>query len=347
MKTNTLGRTGIEVSEICLGTMTWGTQNSEDEAHAQMDYAVENGVNFFDTAELYPVTPAGPETYGRTEAYIGTWFEKRGKRDDIVLASKVAGPGRPWIHGGKPTTPQIIRDALDASLKRLKTDYLDLYQIHWPNRRHFHFRNSWDYNPYGEDRYQVETDIAVILDTLDELVKAGKIRAIGLSNESSWGAMRYLALAERKDRARIATIQNEYSLLYRHHDLDMAELSYYEDVGLLAFSPLATGLLTGKYRNGHIPEGSRAVFNPGLGGRLKPHQEPAVEAYCAIAERHGLDPAQMAIAFVLTRPFITAALVGATSLAQLKTDIGAAEVTLSDDVLREIAAVHRQYPMPI
>lgn len=346
MKMKDLGRTGISVSEICLGTMTWGSQNTEAEAHAQMDYAVENGVNFIDTAELYPVTPLSAETQGRTEDYIGTWLEKRGKRDDIILASKVTGPGRPWIHEGKPLTPQIIRDALETSLRRLKTDYLDLYQIHWPNRGHFHFRNNWGYNPYHQDRHQARIDIELTLDTLDSLVKEGKIRAIGLSNETTWGTQKYLTLAEMKDRVRVSTIQNEYSLLYRHHDLDLAELSHHEDVGLLAYSPLATGLLSGKYLGGKVPAGSRGDIGGDLGGRLNERQEPAVQAYCRIAEEHGLSPAQMALAFVLSRPFVTAAIIGATKMDQLKTNIGAADVAVTDEILTEIAAVHREYPMP-
>lgn len=347
MKFKRLGRTGIEVSQICLGTMTWGTQNTLDEACAQMDYAVENGVNFFDTAEMYPVTPIGPKTYGRTEAFIGEWLAKRGRRDDIVLASKAAGPGRPWVRNGDPLTPQGIRTALDQSLKRLKTDYIDLYQVHWPNRGHFHFRNSWSYSPYGQDRYQARIDIAETLDTLDALVKAGKIRAIGLSNETAWGTIKYLEHAEARDRVRVATVQNEYNLLYRHHDLDMAELAYYEDVGLLAFSPLATGLLTGKYRNGRRPEGSRATITPDLGGRLQEYQEPAVDAYCKLAENHGLDPAQMALAFTLSRPFVTATIIGATSMDQLKNNIASANVAMTDEILGDIAKVHRAFPMPI
>ncbi|TPW33406.1 aldo/keto reductase [Martelella alba] len=346
MKTKTLGRTGIEVSEICLGTMTWGTQNDEAEAHAQMDYAVDNGVNFIDTAELYPVNPAGPETYGRTEEYIGTWLEKTGKRGDIILASKVAGPGRPWIHGGKPITPQVLREALEQSLTRLKTDYLDLYQIHWPNRGHFHFRQNWGYTPFDQDRYQALIDITETLETLGDFVREGKVRTIGLSNETVWGTQKYLSIAEERGLPRVATIQNEYSLLYRHHDLDMAEMTHYEDVGLLAYSPLATGLLTGKYLGGKIPEGSRASLSPDLGGRLTEGQEPAVEAYCAVAEKYGLDPAQMAIAFILTRPFLTSAITGQTSLEQLKTNIGAADIHLSDEVLSEIGTIHRLYPVP-
>ncbi|WP_174801212.1 aldo/keto reductase [Martelella limonii] len=347
MKIKSLGRTGIKVSEICLGTMTWGTQNTLDEACAQMDYAVENGVNFFDTAEMYPVTPIGPETYGRTEEYIGKWLKARGRRDDIVLASKVAGPGRPWVRNGEPLTPNAIRTALDQSLKRLNTDYVDLYQVHWPNRNHFHFRNSWSYSPFGQDRHQVRIDIAETLDTLDDLVKAGKIRAIGLSNETAWGTMKYLARAEAKDRVRVSTIQNEYNLLYRHHDLDMAELAHHEDVGLLAFSPLATGLLTGKYRNGRRPEGSRITISPDLGGRMQEYQEPAVDAYCKLAEQHGLDAAQMALGFVLSRPFVTAAIIGATTMEQLATNIAAADIAMTDDILGDIARVHRAFPAPI
>ena len=347
MKIKSLGRTGIKVSEICLGTMTWGTQNTLDEACAQMDYAVENGVNFFDTAEMYPVTPIGPETYGRTEEYIGEWLKARGRRDDIVLASKVAGPGRPWVRNGEPLTPNAIRTALDQSLKRLNTDYVDLYQVHWPNRNHFHFRNSWSYSPFGQDRHQARIDIAETLDTLDDLVKAGKIRAIGLSNETAWGTMKYLARAEAKDRVRVSTIQNEYNLLYRHHDLDMAELAHHEDVGLLAFSPLATGLLTGKYRNGRRPEGSRITISPDLGGRMQEYQEPAVDAYCKLAEQHGLDAAQMALGFVLSRPFVTAAIIGATTMEQLATNIAAADVAMTDDILGDIARLHRAFPAPI
>jgi aryl-alcohol dehydrogenase-like predicted oxidoreductase len=347
MKYNNLGRTGISVSEICLGTMTWGTQNSEAEAHEQMDYAFDQGVNFFDTAELYPTTPAGPESYGRTEEYIGTWIEKSGKRKDLIVASKVGGAGRPYLRGGKEISPAGLREALDASLTRLRTDYLDLYQIHWPNRGTIHFRNSWTFDATGQDRQKTADSIAEILDTLGEMVKAGKIRAVGLSNESAWGTMEFLALAEQKDLPRVASIQNEYNLLYRHFDLDLAEVAHHEDVGLLAYSPLAAGLLTGKYQNGAKPDGSRGSINGNLGGRLQPLQEPAVKAYLDVAAKHGLDPAQMALAFCLTRPFMASVIIGATSMDQLKTDIGAADVTLSDEVMADIAKVFRQYPMPI
>ena len=347
MKYNQLGRTGISVSEICLGTMTWGSQNSEAEAHEQMDYAFAKGVNFFDTAELYPTTPLSPETQGRTEDYIGTWFEKTGKRKDVVLATKVAGPGREYIRGGQGADAKNMRLAIEASLTRLKTDYIDLYQIHWPNRGHFHFRQSWTYNPYRQDREAAKAAILEILETAGELVKEGKIRALGLSNETTWGTQTFLTLAEQRGLPRVASVQNEYNLLYRHHDLDMAELSHHEDVGLLSYSPLAAGLLTGKYVGGARPEGSRGSIVSDLGGRLQPLQEPAVKAYLEIAAKHNLDPSKMAIAYCLTKPFMASVIIGATSMAQLETDIAAAYTTLSSDVLAEIEKVHRVYPMPI
>ncbi|MQB08887.1 aldo/keto reductase [Agrobacterium sp. ICMP 6402] len=347
MKQRLLGRTGISVSEICLGTMTWGTQNTEAEAHAQMDYAVENGVNFFDTAELYPTTPVSAETQGRTEEYIGTWFEKTGKRDQVVLATKVAGSGRDYIRGGRDIDASAIREAVDTSLARLKTDYIDLYQIHWPNRGTYHFRGAWGFDASGQDKERTIAEITEKLDTLGELVKAGKIRAIGLSNESAWGTQKYIDIAEARGLPRVATIQNEYNLLYRSFDLDMSEVAHHEDVGLLAYSPLAAGLLTGKYQNGAYPAGSRGTINRELGGRLQPHQEAPVKAYLELAAQHGLDPAQLAIAFCLTRPFMASAIIGATTNEQLKVDIAAADVKLSEEVLKGIAAIHRKYPMAI
>ncbi|WP_165220723.1 aldo/keto reductase [Affinirhizobium pseudoryzae] len=347
MKYKTLGRTDISVSEICLGTMTWGSQNTEDEAFQQMDYALDHGVNFFDTAELYPTTPLSPDTYADTERLIGNWFEKTGKRDKVVLATKVAGAGRPYIRGGAPITADTIREAVDASLSRLKTDYIDLYQIHWPNRGHFHFRGAWGYNPFNQDKAQTRAEITEKLEALGDCVKAGKIRAIGLSNETTWGTQTFLTIAEQLGLPRVATVQNEYSLLYRHFDLDMAELSHHEDVGLLAYSPLAGGILSGKYLSGDKPAGSRGSINGDIGGRLVSHQEPATRAYVELAAAHGLDPSQMALAFCLTRPFMASAIIGATSMDQLKVNIGAADITLSDDVMKGIADIHRRYPMPI
>lgn len=347
MRFHTLGKTDISVSEICLGTMTWGTQNSEAEAHGQIDFALERGVNFIDTAELYPTTPASAETYGLTEEYIGSWIAASGKRDKIVLASKVAGPGRDYIRDGSPMSADTITQALDDSLKRLKTDYLDLYQLHWPNRGHYHFRRSWTYDPSQQDTAAIHDDLLECLHALDVAQKAGKIRAVGVSNETAWGTMRLLTLAEKHGLPRVASIQNEYNLLYRTHDLDLADVSHHEHVGLLAYSPLAAGLLTGKYLGGQIPAGSRLSINTDLGGRFGPYQEPAVQAYSNVAQKHGLDFGQMALAFCLTRPFMTSVIIGATTLAQLDSDIGAADLTLSAEVLADIAGVFRQYPAPI
>ncbi|NTF07035.1 aldo/keto reductase [Agrobacterium rubi] len=347
MKQNRLGRTDMTVSEICLGTMTWGTQNTEAEAHEQMDYAVEHGVNFFDTAELYPTTPVSAETQGRTEEHIGTWFQKTGKRKDIILATKVAGSGRDYIRGGRDIDAAGIREAVDTSLTRLKTDYIDLYQIHWPNRGAYAFRASWTFDASTQDKVKTIAEITEKLETLGELVKAGKIRAIGLSNESAWGTQKFIEIAEAKGLPRVASIQNEYNLLYRPFDLDLAEVSHHEDVGLLAYSPLAGGILTGKYQNGARPEGSRGSINGDIGGRLHPLQEAPVKAYLELAYQHSIDPAQLAIAFTLTRPFMASSIIGATTMEQLKTDIAAADVKLSDEVLKGIADIHRQYPMPI
>ncbi|WP_075290317.1 aldo/keto reductase [Pararhizobium arenae] len=347
MQYRSLGSADIKVSEICLGTMTWGSQNTEAEAHEQLDYAVAEGVNFFDTAELYPTTPLSPATYGNTERIIGNWLEKRGRRDDVVIATKIAGPGRDYIRGGGPITPEAIETALDASLKRLKTDYVDLYQLHWPNRGHYHFRNAWTYDPSKQNREKVAAELLAILEALGAQVRAGKIRAIGLSNDTAWGAHRLLNLAEKHGLPRVVSIQNEYNLLYRSYDLDLAELSHHEDVGLLAYSPLAAGLLTGKYLGGRKPAGTRLSINGDLGGRYTPHQEPAVSAYVELAKKHGIDPGQMALAFCLTRPFMASAIIGATTMGQLKDNIGAADLKLSEDVMRGIAEIHRAHPMPI
>jgi aryl-alcohol dehydrogenase-like predicted oxidoreductase len=335
MKHRPLGRTGLSVPEICLGSMTWGSQNSESEAHAQIDYALDHGVNFIDAAEMYPTTPISPETQGRTEALIGTWLAKRKTRDDVMIATKVAGPGLPHIDGGAPISAKRIAVAVDRSLKRLQTDYIDLYQLHWPNRGHYHFRRYWGYTPSEQAK------------ALGDAVTAGKVRHIGLSNETAWGATRYLSHAEKTGLPRVVTIQNEYSVLHRLYDSDLAELSHHEDVGLLAYSVLAMGLLSGKYQGGAVPSGSRKVMQPTLGGRVTEHLDSPLAAYLALAKKHGLDPAKMAIAFCLTRPFMTSVIIGATSMDQLKTNIGAAAITLAPEVLAEINAIHRAYPIPM
>ncbi len=286
------------------------------------------------------------ETAGRTEEIIGSWIEKSGKRDRIVLATKVAGAGNRNVQDGIDISPEKIRISLDGSLKKLRTDYVDLYQLHWPNRGSYHFRQHWRYDPTGQDTRATLEHIEEILAHLKTLVEAGKIRAIGLSNETCWGTAQFLRIAEQHGLPRVVSLQNEYNLMYRTHDLDLAELSHHEDVGLLPYSPLAAGMLSGKYAGGEIPEGSRRSINPDLFGRAADTAWPVVDAYVAIARRHGLDPAQMAIAFCNQRPFVTSSIIGATSLEQLETDIGAAELNLSDDVLDEIQAVYRQYPVP-
>ena len=345
MQTLTLGNTGLTVSELCLGTMTWGSQNTEADGHAQADMALEAGVTFWDTAEMYPVNPVRAETVGRTEETIGNWLAARGGRDRLVLATKIAGKGQ-IIRPGQPITGARLREAVEASLKRLRTDYIDLYQLHWPNRGSYHFRQSWRYAPAGIDKAAETATMTDILTTAQALVAEGKIRAIGLSNESTWGAARWLHLAEVLGLPRMATVQNEYSLLCRQFDTDWAELSVIENMPLLAFSPLAAGLLSGKYAGDVIPEGSRRSLNPDLSGRITARVFPAVAAYLGVAARHGLDPCQMAIAFCRTRPFPVIPIIGATTLEQLRTNIGAAGITLSSEVLEDIAETHRAHPAP-
>jgi aryl-alcohol dehydrogenase-like predicted oxidoreductase len=341
-----LGRTDLMVSELCLGTMTWGSQNTEAEGHAQADLALDHGVNFWDTAEMYPVNPVRAETVGRTEEIIGTWLAARGGRDRLVLATKVGGGGNAALRQGGPLTGAVLRQAAEASLRRLQTDHIDLYQIHWPSRSHYHFRNIWTFDPRKGDPARIEAAMLDVLRVAGELVAEGKIGHFGLSNETVWGAAKFLSLAERHGLPRIATVQNEYSLLCRQFDSDWAELSALENLPLLAFSPLAAGILSGKYAGDVTPEGTRRSVNHNLSGRITPQVFAATAAYLGIAARHGLDPCQMALAFCLTRPFPIVPILGATSTAQLAIDLGAAEVTLSAEVMAEIAQAHREHPMP-
>jgi aryl-alcohol dehydrogenase-like predicted oxidoreductase len=346
MKYNQLGKSGIEVSEICLGSMTWGTQNSEAEGHQQLDYAFDHGVNFIDTAEMYPANPISAETQGRTEEIIGSWFKSSAKRDRVILATKVTGEGLGWIQDGIPISPKKIHVSIEASLKRLQTEMIDLYQLHWPNRGSYHFRQGWEFDPSNQNREEIHRHIIESLDALGKLVEAGKIRQVGLSNESCWGTSQFLQIAGDHNLPRVVSIQNEYSLMYRSHDLDLAELSHNEDVGLLAYSPLACGLLTGKYKNGSKPAGSRITISPDLYGRISDNSALAVDAYIDIAEKHDLDPSQMAIAFCNQRPFVCSSIIGATSIDQLSINIGASNVRLGKEVLAEIQQVYRQYPIP-
>lgn len=346
MRTITLGQTGIAVSELCLGTMTWGSQNTEAEGHAQADMAVDRGVTFWDTAEMYPVAPVKAETVGRTEEIIGTWLAARGGRDRLVIATKITGKGQMAVRNGAAIDGAGLRAAVEGSLRRMQTDYIDLYQLHWPNRGSYHFRQIWGHDPRGRDRGETVAHMLDVLGAAADLIAEGKIRHIGLSNESVWGAAQWLHLAAAHDLPRMMTVQNEYNLLCRQFDSDWAELSVMEDMPLLAFSPLAAGLLSGKYAGDVTPEGTRRARVHDLGGRITPQVFPAVAAYLGVAARHGLDPCQMAIAFCRARPFTTVPIIGATSTEQLAIAIGAADLRLGEEVLDDITVVHRDHPQP-
>jgi aryl-alcohol dehydrogenase-like predicted oxidoreductase len=344
MEYRELGLTGVRVSALCLGTMTFGEQNSEAEGHAQLDYAVAHGINIFDASELYPIPPK-PETQGRTEAIIGTWLATRKARDKVLIATKAIGRSKMnWLRKdgaqGRQSRAQIIQ-AVEGSLARLKTDYIDLYQLHWPDRPMRIFE--------GLDYVHLEGDthpIPEILGVLCELVEQGKIRFVGLSNETPWGTMTFLKASEMQALPRVASIQNAYNLVNRSFETGLSEIFYREQVSLLAYSPLGQGYLSGKYEGGALPAASRkALF--GRMGRYELGNGPhAISTYVALARKHGLDPAQMALAFVTSRPFVTSNIIGATTLAQLKTDIASTELTLSDAVLRDIEQVHLTYPNP-
>jgi len=343
MEYRRLGRSDIEVSVICLGSMTWGEQNSEAEGFAQMDVAVEQGVNFIDTAEMYAAPPRR-ETFGRSEEVIGNWLAARGGRDKIVLATKVTGPsaGFDYIRG-EPLrlNRRHIAEAIDGSLKRLKTDYVDLYQLHWPDR---------PIEPFGElgyvHREGDETPPEESLEALGELVRAGKVRSVGLSNETPWGVMRFLALAEAGRGPRMVSIQNPYSLLNRSYDVRLAEVSLREDCGLLAYAPIAAGVLSGKYLNGRHPDGARMTLFPDNRRYMGAQGQAATAAYVDLAREHGLDPAQMALAYVLSRPFLSAAVIGATSMSQLQNSIAAKDLDLSQEVFNAIESLHETYTYP-
>lgn len=345
METRRLGRTDLQVSLICLGTMTWGGQNTEAEGHEQMDYAFERGVTFWDTAEMYAVPPTA-KTYGRTEEIIGSWLRSRGKRDRVILATKVIGRspgGFGWVRDGNARLdrPNITR-AVEDSLRRLGTDYIDLYQLHWPDRQTNRF-GQLDYR-HRED--EGETPLLETLRVLGDLVTAGKIRHVGLSNDTPWGTMEFLKLAEIHGLPRMVSIQNVYSLLNRSFEIGLSEVAIREHCGLLAYSPLAGGTLSGKYLGGALPPGSRRALDGRKSRYDTPRGEAATQAYVDIARRHGLDPSQMAIAFVNRQPFVTSTIIGATSMAQLEIDMGAIDVRLSDEVVAEIEAVHSDNPNP-
>lgn len=344
MEYRSLGRSEIKVSSAGLGTMTWGLQNNESEGFEQMDYALTQGINFFDTAEMYAIPPS-EKTYGSTETIIGNWFASRGQRDKVVLASKITGPGLPWIRQGSIINRDNLRLALEASLKRLQTDYIDLYQLHWPNRGSYHFGQLWKYSPKFDRNAELDNFLEV-LHTLQDFIREGKIRCAGLSNETAWGACQWLQLAEQHDLPRMASIQNEYSLLCRHFEPDLAEIALNEDCGLLAWSPLTRGMISGKYLNGQQPSGARLVIETRAEHRINQETDAAIEDYIALAKQHDWDVCQMALAFVNQKPFVTSTLVGATNMEQLKSNIDAFSLQLSDELLNGIEALRRKHPAP-
>jgi len=337
-----LGNTSINVSTICLGTMTWGEQNNQNEAFSQMDYALENGVNFWDTAELYSVPPK-KDTYGLTEEIIGNWFLKTKKRKDIILASKVAGPSRNYLRDGENSfTGKNLESAINNSLKRLKTDYIDLYQLHWPERNVNNFgrlgyvHKDGDWNKFED-----------VLSELQKYIDQGKIRHVGLSNETPWGVMNFIQLSKEKNLPRMMSVQNPYSLLNRSYEVGLAEVSIREQIGCLSYSPLASGYLSGKYRNGAMPKGSRIERDYDFWGRYrKPQSENATEEYYKISKKYGIDMSQMSVKFCEIQDFMTSVIIGATTMDQLKTNIESVKVKLDKDIINEINNVQKKYPNP-
>ena len=347
MKFNPLGQSGLQVPEICLGTMTFGEQNSQSEAFEQLKYALDQGLYFWDTAEMYPVPPK-PETQGSTEIIIGNWIAQNGNRDQLFLASKIAGPqqgGSSIRDGHTRFIEQEISSAIDSSLKRLQTDYIDLYQLHWPQRP----TNFFGALGYGNQQAIQSIDITPLEETLTALAKEvnkGRIRHIGLSNETPWGTMKFIQLAEKMGLEKIVSVQNPYNLLNRTYEIGMSEIAQHEGIGLLAYSPLAFGYLTGKYRNGARPKDGRITLFSRFTRYSNPESEWATEQYAILAEKHGLSLAELALAFIKQQFFVTSTIIGATNMQQLKENISAFEIDLSEDILQEIEAIHRQQPNP-
>ena len=347
MQFKPLAQTGILVPEICLGTMTFGEQNSQAEAFEQLEYALDRGLNFWDTAEMYPVPPK-PETQGATETILGNWIAQRGQREQLFIASKIAGPsqGGSHIRDGKTRfNATEISSAIDGSLKRLQTDYIDLYQLHWPQRP----TNFFGKLGYGNHESALSEDITPLEETLTALseeVKKGRIRYIGLSNETPWGTLKFLHLAEKLGLEKVVSVQNPYSLLNRTYETGLSEIAHYEGVGLLAYSPLAFGYLTGKFRNGARPANARVTLFSRFSRYSNPQSEWATEQYAQLAEKHGLTLTQLSLAFIKQQFFVTSTIIGATSVQQLKENIDAFDVVLSDEILQGIDAIHKQQPNP-
>mgnify|MGYP001422232743 FL=1 len=343
MKYRKLGTSDIDVSVICLGTMTWGEQNTQDEGFKQMDYALDQGINFFDTAELYAIPPR-KETYGKTEEIIGSWLKKTNNRSKVILATKVSGPGLNWIRGGgNQYDKKNLNEAVNQSLKRLQTDYIDLYQLHWPERKSNYF-GKLGYEHKEDNKWNNFEDILI---SLNEIIKSGKINYVGLSNETAWGLSKFLEISKLKNLPRVVSVQNPYNLLNRTYEVGLAETSIRENSGLLAYSPLASGILSGKYRNGSLPEGSRMKL---FGDRFPRYKTKnsinAVEEYYKIAKMHNLNLAQMSLKFCELQPFMTSIIIGATTMEQLKTDIESVNVNLSDEVIKQINEVQKIYTNP-
>ena len=338
-----LGNTDLNVSTICLGTMTWGEQNTQDEGFEQMNYALEKGVNFWDTAEIYSIPPK-KETFGDTEVIIGNWFEKTKKREKIILASKVCGPMREYVRGGgNQFGEKNITEALEGSLKRLKTDYIDLYQLHWPERK----TNFFGKLGYEHDDDHDWTRFEDILESLKKFIVQGKVRHIGLSNETAWGLSKFLDISKNKSLPRMLSVQNPYNLLNRTYEIGLAEISVREQSGLLAYSPLACGYLSGKYRNNQMPKNSRIERDGEFWTRYnKPNTNKAIEAYYEISKKYQLDMSQMSLKFIEIQPFVTSVIIGATTMQQLKTDIESVNVKLSDEIIKEINEIQKIYPNP-
>ena len=343
MKFKKLGNTDLDVSLICLGTMTWGTQNSEKEAFEQMDYSVDQGINFFDTAELYSVPP-NAESYGKTEIMIGNWFEKRKNRKKIILASKVAGPGCDWIRNGENSfNEKNLSKAIDGSLKRLKTDYIDLYQLHWPERS----TNCFGKRDYvHRENERAWNDFESILESLEKFIKNGKIRYIGMSNETPYGLSAYLECSKNKKLPRMMSVQNPYSLVNRTYEIGMAEISIREKCGLLVYYPLAAGALSGKYRNGQMPKNSRLSLFKGWERMINPLAMKAYDEYYQLAKEYNLTMVQLAQSFVNSRPFVTSNIIGATTMEQLKENIKSVDVELSQEIMEKINLIHNNNPNP-
>ena len=343
MKFKKLGTTDLDVSLICLGTMTWGTQNTEKDAFEQMDYSIDKGINFFDTAELYSVPP-NSDSYGKTEAMIGNWFEKRKNREKIILATKVAGPGCNWIRGGGNNfNEKTIGEAINGSLKRLKTDYIDLYQLHWPERS----TNFFGKRDYTLDSEEGEwNSFESVLKALEKFIKSGKIRYIGMSNETPYGLSKYIELSKNKNLPRMMSVQNPYNLVNRTYEIGMSEISIREKCGLLVYYPLATGALSGKYRKGQMPKNSRQALFKGWERHLNPLAMKAYEEYYKLAKEYDMTMAQLAQAFVNTRPFVTSNIIGATTMDQLKENIDSVNIELSHEIIERINMIHNNNPNP-